>query len=67
MNMEKFTTLSQQAISEALAIATSLQQSELLPLHLLAALLADESSTASMLFTRSGGDASRVVNSRPHS
>ena len=60
MNMEKFTTLSQQAISEALAIVTSLQQSELLPLHLLAALLADESSTASMLIARSGGDASRV-------
>ena len=60
MNMEKFTTLSQQVISEALAIATSLQQSELLPLHLLAALLADESSAASMLIARSRGDASRV-------
>lgn len=60
MNMEKFTTLSQQAISGALAMATSLQHSELTPLHLLASLLSDVSGTARMLITRSGGDAARI-------
>ena len=59
--MEKFTTLSQQAISESLAMTTSLQHSALTPLHLLASLLADESSPARMLITRSGGNAGRVA------
>jgi ATP-dependent Clp protease ATP-binding subunit ClpB len=61
MNMEKFTTLSQQAISESLAMATSLQHSAFTPLHLLAFLLADESGPARMLITRSGGDALRIA------
>ena len=61
MDMEKFTTLSQQAISEALALATSLQHSEFAPLHLLASLLADEAGPARMLITRSGGNPSRVA------
>jgi ATP-dependent Clp protease ATP-binding subunit ClpB len=61
MNMEKFTTLSQQAISESLAMATSLQHSAFTPLHLLASLLADESGPARMLITRSGGDALRIA------
>ncbi|MBC8202312.1 MAG: ATP-dependent chaperone ClpB [Planctomycetes bacterium] len=61
MNMEKFTTLSQQAISESLAMATSLQHSAFTPLHLLASLLADESGPARMLITRSGGDAHRIA------
>ncbi|MDP7008886.1 MAG: ATP-dependent chaperone ClpB [Phycisphaerales bacterium] len=60
MNMEKFTTLSQQAISNALAMATSLQHSELKPLHLLASLLEDESGTTRTLINRSGGDADRI-------
>ena len=61
MNMEKFTTLSQQAISGALAMATTLQHSELRPLHLLASLLSDVSGPAQMLISRSGGDATRVL------
>jgi len=61
MNMEKFTTLSQQAISEALAMATSLQHGALMPLHILASLLNDESGPTRMLITRSGGDAARVA------
>ena len=61
MNIEKFTTLSQQAISESLAMATSLQHSAFMPLHLLASLLADASGPARMLITRSGGDALRIA------
>ena len=58
--MEKFTTLSQQALSEALSIATSMQHSELSPLHLLLALVADENGISRSLITRAGGDAARV-------
>jgi len=60
MKMEKFTTLSQQALSEALSIATSMQHSELSPLHLLLALVADENGISRSLITRAGGDAARV-------
>ncbi|MDP7004604.1 MAG: ATP-dependent chaperone ClpB [Phycisphaerales bacterium] len=60
MNMDKFTTLSQQALSEALSIATSMQHAELAPLHLLCALLADESSPSRSIVNKAGGNAGRV-------
>jgi len=61
MNMEKFTTLAQQALSEALSIATTMQHSELTPLHLLSALVADDTSVSRSIIHRAGGDARRVA------
>ncbi|MBC8310244.1 MAG: ATP-dependent chaperone ClpB [Planctomycetes bacterium] len=60
MNMDKFTTLAQQSLSEALSIATTMQHAELAPLHLLSSLLADEGGIAKSIINRAGGDASRV-------
>ena len=59
--MEKFTTLAQQALSEALSIATTMQHSELTPLHLLSSLVADENGIARSIINRAGGDANRVA------
>jgi len=61
MNMEKFTTLAQQALSEALSIATTMQHAELAPLHMLSALSADEDGITRSIINRAGGDAARVA------
>ena len=61
MNIERFTTLSKQSISQALAMATSLQHSELTPLHLLSAMIADTSSPTRTIINLSGGDATRIA------
>ncbi len=58
--MEKFTTLAQQSLSEALSIATTMQHSELAPLHLLSSLIADEGGIARSMINRAGGDPARV-------
>ena len=62
MNMEKFTTLAQQALSEALSIATTMQHAELAPLHLLSALVADEGGISRSIINKADGDASRVAD-----
>ncbi len=61
MNMEKFTTLAQQTLSEALSIATTMQHSELAPLHLLCALLSDEDGISRSIINKAGGDGARVA------
>ncbi len=61
MDMERFTRLSQQALSQALSIATSFQHAELAPLHLLCALIEDETGVARSIITRGGGDSSRIA------
>jgi len=61
MNMEKFTTLAQQALSEALSIATTMQHAELAPLHLLSALMSDEEGISRSIINKAGGDATRVA------
>jgi len=61
MNMEKFTTLAQQSLSEALALATTMQHAELSPLHLLSSLIADEGGISNSILNRAGGDAQRIA------
>jgi ATP-dependent Clp protease ATP-binding subunit ClpB len=61
MNMELFTTLSKQALSQALSIATSFQHAELAPLHLLCALLEDETGATRSILKQSGGDPNRIA------
>ena len=39
MDMERFTTLAQQAITQSLSNATSFKHTELAPLHILCALI----------------------------
>ena len=62
MNMEKFTTLAQQALSEALSIATTMQHAELTPLHVLSALSAEDGGTTESLINRAGGNAKQVAD-----
>ncbi len=59
--MEKFTTLAQQSLSEALALATTMQHAELSPLHLLSSLIADEGGISNSILNRAGGDAQRIA------
>ena len=61
MDMERFTTLAQQAITQALSIATSFKHAELMPLHILCALIEDASGTTRSLIKRGGGDPVRVA------
>ena len=61
MDMERFTTLAQQAITQALSIATSFKHAELAPLHILCALIEDASGTTRSLIKRGGGDPLRVT------
>ena len=60
MQMERFTTIAQQTLTEALRIATSMQHAELSQLHLLSALLADDAGVPSSIINRAGGDATRI-------
>lgn len=61
MNMEKFTTLAQQALSEALSIATTMHHAELAPLHVLSALTTDEGGITRSIINKAGGDGARVA------
>ena len=61
MDMERFTTLAQQVITQALSIATSFKHAELAPLHILCALIEDASGTTRSLIKRGGGDPVRVA------
>ena len=61
MNMERFTTLSQKALSQALSIATSMQHAELAPIHLLCALLEDRDGASQSIIKRAGGNPALVV------
>ncbi len=61
MDMERFTTLSQQSLSQAVSIATSMQHAELSPLHLLSSLLEDGSGITKSIIKRAGGDSARIA------
>jgi ATP-dependent Clp protease ATP-binding subunit ClpB len=61
MRMDTFTHLAQQALSEAQEMAISMQHPDLSPLHLLAAMLADNSGVAGSILERAGGSAPRVL------
>lgn len=60
MDMQQFTSLSQQTISDALSIATSMEHAELTPLHLLVSLLADETGIPKSIIKRAKGDGERI-------
>ena len=61
MNFEKFTTLAQQALSQAQAIAVRDQHGDVNSLHLLSALLAEKNGPASSVLTKAGLDPTRIA------
>ena len=62
MNLEQLTTQARQAIATSQSIATELQHAELLPLHVLSALLdeGDQSGLAGSIIDRCGSDPSAL-------
>src|SRR5688500_12132742 len=60
MRMDRFTTLAQQALATASQVAMSRRNSELAPLHLLHALLEEESGTAQSILGRAGVQPQRL-------
>ena len=60
MRFDKFTTVAQEAISAAQSAANSVGHPEVGPLHLLAALLAEKTSSTASLLQKSGVDPARV-------
>jgi ATP-dependent Clp protease ATP-binding subunit ClpB len=60
-NMEKFTTRAQEALAAAQQAAQSMSHSQVSPLHLLGALLAEASSVPATLIQRVGADPARMV------
>jgi len=62
MRFDRFTTLAQQAVSDAQTEATARSHGEVAPSHLLHALLADENSSARSVFARLGIDANRLLS-----
>ena len=60
MNLETFTTQARQAIASAQSIAQEMGHAELLPLHLLAAMLDDAGNVTRSIIERAGRDPSKV-------
>ena len=60
MRFEKFTTLAQESISAAQSAASAAGNPEITPLHLLAAMLAEKSSSTSGLLLKAGIDPVRT-------
>ena len=60
MRFEKFTTLAQESISAAQSAASTAGNPEITPLHLLAAMLAEKSSSTSGLLLKAGIDPVRT-------
>jgi ATP-dependent Clp protease ATP-binding subunit ClpA len=60
MNFEKFTTLAQQALSQAQANAIRDQHGEVGSLQLLVALLSEKDGPASSVLTKAGLDPARI-------
>ncbi len=61
MRFDKFTTLAQEALSAAQQSAIGSGHSELTPLHLLAALLAEKGSSTATLLQKAGFDPARTL------
>ncbi|MSR44202.1 MAG: ATP-dependent chaperone ClpB [Phycisphaerales bacterium] len=61
MNFEKFTTLAQQALSQAQSIAVRDQHGEVNTLHLLDALLSEKTGPASSVLTKAGLNPTRIA------
>ncbi|MFN0010902.1 MAG: ATP-dependent Clp protease ATP-binding subunit [Phycisphaerales bacterium] len=62
MRMDKFTTAAQQALADAQSDALGRSNPEVTGLHLLAALLADQESSARAILTKAGADAARAAS-----
>jgi ATP-dependent Clp protease ATP-binding subunit ClpB len=60
MRMDRFTTLAQEALAGAQAMAGAKSHAEMSPLHLLAAMLEDRSGIASSILNKAGLNAERV-------
>ena len=61
MDMTQFTTLAQQAFSQGLSVASSMEHAEFAPLHLLSVLLADDSAATISIIKHAGGDRNRTL------
>ena len=61
MRMDRFTTLAQQTLADAQSQALSAGHAELMPLHILAALLEDRTSIAHSIIGKAGVNADRVA------
>jgi len=60
MNLDTFTTQAKQAIASAQSIAQEMGHAEMLPLHLLAAMLDDAGNVTRSIIERAGRDPSKV-------
>jgi ATP-dependent Clp protease ATP-binding subunit ClpB len=61
MNLDRFTTLAQQALAGAQSTALSRSHAEITPLHLLAALLEDRTAVCHSIIAKAGVDGARVA------
>src|ERR1041385_3812641 len=61
MRLDKFTIKAQEALQGAQNLAMELQQSELLPLHLLAVLLSDKEGIVRPILGKLGADGDRIA------
>ena len=62
MRMDRFTTLAQQALADAQALALEKSHAELSPLHLLRALLEDRNAIARSILDRCGVNGERIAS-----
>ncbi len=60
MRPDRFTTLAQQSLADAQSLAAGKSHGELTPMHLLAALVAEEGSTPASIIRKVGADAGRL-------
>ena len=60
MRMDRFTTLAQEALAAAQAMAVSRSHAEMSPLHVLAAMLEDGAGIASSILNKAGLNAERI-------
>ena len=61
MNLDRFTTLAQQALADGQSVAVGRSHAELSPLHILTALLDDQTGIAGSVIGKVGVDAARVA------
>ena len=60
MQMDRFTTLAQEVLSNAQSLATARSHGELTPLHILTAMVEDRNGVASSILAKAGLQAERI-------
>ena len=60
MQMDRFTTLAQEVLSNAQSLATGRSHGELTPLHILTAMVEDRNGVASSILAKAGLQAERI-------